>query len=131
MGPNAKHFLRLVKEYRLDDRDPNIRKRVRMIEMGLLSDSMIKILINRIQPLIEKQKRCFNPLTAAPSKEELPDYDFEIGTLIENPDARIGIRFKSRPHHIIASGETGSGKTNLIRIIIHELDRIKKDMDSA
>ena len=131
MTPLGNQFIRLVKEYRLDDRYPNIKKKVKMIEMGILSDSVIKILISRVQPLIEKQRRCFNPLPMAPSKEELPDYDIEVGNLVENPDVRIGIRFKERPHHIIASGATGSGKSNLLRVIIHGLDRIKKNLDTA
>jgi len=131
MTPLGNQFIRLVKEFRLDDRDPNIRKKVRMIEMGLLSDSMIKILINRIQPLIERQKLCFNPLPKAPTKEELGKFDIEFGELIENPGVRVGSNETKKVSHSITASVTGGGKSNLLRKKICELSKLKRNLDSS
>lgn len=131
MGPYATQFIKLVKELRLDDRNPEIDSMVKQIEMGLIPENVIKTCIPCLEPEIEKQKRCFNPLGKAPTQEELGKFDIEIGTLIEREGVRIGIRFMDRPRHMIAAGATGSGKTNLLRVTIHGLGKIKRNLDTA
>ena len=99
-------------------------------ERDQINETQAKMHHRRLQPDIDKQKRCFNPLAKAPNQEELGEFDIEVGTVKET-GGRVGIRFMDRPRHLIACGATGAGKTNLLMVVIHGIDRIKKDLDTA
>ena len=131
IGPNAKLFLAYVEKYRLADRYPEVASMVKQIEMGLISEQVAKICLGRIQPLIEEQIRCFNPLPKAPTQEELGKYDIEFGTLIEDPGVRVGSNETRKVSHSMTAGVTGSGKSNLLRKKIYELSRLKRNLDSS
>jgi hypothetical protein len=80
--------------------------------------------------LIAKHSRVnpsVNALHRPPTAEQLyanGPPDIEIGTLVDAPDVRFGIRYLDRPRAILIAGSAGSGKTNLCLNIIektHEL----------
>ena len=131
MGPNTKHFLVLIEKFRLADRYPEVESVVRQIEMGLVSETIAKMYIGRIQPLIEKQKRCFNPLAKVPTQEELGEFDIEVGTLMENPTVRTGSSETKEVSHSMVASVTGGGKSTLLRKKICALSEHKRNLDAT
>lgn len=125
---NAEELRRTIKQYRLDWRHPELKKVLKRIEQGRMSDFQIKRYSKRIKPWVEAQEKCFNPFGPAPaSQEEIGTFDVEAGYCIENPSIRIGIKILDRAgRSVIAAGCTGSGKSNLIRVLIYGIDSINR-----
>ena len=125
MGPNASQLRQIIMKYRLDNRSRQIEALLKKLERGRINESAAAIYLRKIETLVERQKIVFNPLPRAPRIEELAPYDIELGELIENPDVRVGLR-TDHPRHISISGQTGTGKSTLLRRIIYEFDRLTK-----
>ena len=67
MNRDSAELHRLVKRYRLDWRHPKeLDPIMKMIERNRLRPRLAQIWIRKIQPWIEEQEKCFNPLPAAP-----------------------------------------------------------------
>lgn len=127
-GYYVQKLLRLIHAYHLDDRHPDeLASVLFMAEHGLLTDDQARAWLLRIQPWIDELERKPNLLPRAPDADELGTFDIEIGELVERPGTRVGIRLLDRPRHFLVSGATGSGKTNILRIIIHGIDRLNKN----
>jgi len=129
MDQYSSQLYRLIKQYRLDWRHPKELERVvRRIEKGRLRPERAKRWLNRIRPWVEQQQKCFNPFPPAPDQEMLGHFDIEIGRLKESSDiVHAGLRIMDRPRHVLVSGTTGSGKTNVLRRIIIGLDSINRN----
>ena len=133
MDQKTSQLYRLIKQYHLDWRHPKELERVvRRIEKDRLRPEQVRRWMKRIKPWAETQQRCFNPFPPAPSQKELGEFDIEIGTLKERSDVvRVGLRISDRPRHVICCGETGSGKSNLLRRIIFGLDKLNRSADQV
>ena len=119
--------LQLNATYRLEDRYPHqISPVVRAAEKGMLSEGMAKAYLHQWEPLIRELRRVGNYLPRAPDTDELPDFDFTLAELIENPGVRVGIRLSDSARHVLAAGASGTGKSTLLRAIIHGVDKINK-----
>lgn len=125
-GQYINALLRAIAEYRLDDRYPELAQIVQMAEHGMLSDNLARGYLQKIQPLIEQLERSHNCLPRVAEQDELPEFDFTLAELIENPEVRIGIRLLDRPRHITAAGATGTGKSNLLRALIYGVDQLNR-----
>ncbi|HSW01042.1 MAG TPA: DUF87 domain-containing protein [Sedimentisphaerales bacterium] len=118
----------LIKQWRLDARHPKeLRRVMKKIERGRLTPPEAKRWLRRIKPWIEEQQKRFNPLPPAPDQAELGQFDIELGELAERPGVRVGVRVLSGPRHLIVAGQTGSGKSNVLRKLIDELDALTRN----
>jgi hypothetical protein len=99
---------------------------MRKIEQGRLHPEDVKRWLRRIKPWIEEQQRRFNPLPPVPDQEDVGQFDVELGELVENPGVRVGVRILSGPRHLIVAGQTGAGKSNVLRRLVHGLDALNR-----
>jgi len=114
----AHNLLKQIVNYHLDKRDIQIAVMRSRLENNRVNEGQARIWLQRIQPLVDEQERCFNPLPRAPDQDEMAPADIEVADVLENPGVRAGIRFTDRPRHIITCGATGSGKSTLLRRLI-------------
>jgi len=125
LGPLAQQFLTAVQTYRLADRYPEVRQYLYRAQSGRgLSEGTARALLIAIEPLVLELERCPSTLPLAADQDELGGFDVELGELIENPGARIGIRLVGSPAHCHVSGTTGSGKSTVLRQIIDGVDAL-------
>ena len=82
---------KLIKQYRLDWRHPELARVMRRIEKGRLRPEQAKRWLKKIKPWVEEQERCFNPLRPAPEQPQLGSMDIELGELIEREGVRYGL----------------------------------------
>jgi len=128
MNREAQQLYRSIKRYRLDWRYPKkLRAILKKIERGRLQSYQARTWLRRIRPWVEEQEKCFNPFPPAPSQEELGQFDIEVGELIENPGVRVGVRILDGPRHMLVTGGTGSGKSNILRRIVNGLDSLIRE----
>ena len=128
MSDEILQLCNLIKQWRLDARHRrDLRRIMRKIERGLLTPREAKRWLRKIKPWIEEQQRRFNPLPPAPDQEELGEFDIELGELAENPGVRVGVRVRSGPRHLIVAGQTGAGKSNVLRRLIDGLDALNRN----
>jgi chromosomal replication initiation ATPase DnaA len=116
-----------IKYYHLDEHDDQVADILFMAEQGMLSESMAKAYLFSLQDAIEHAKDFPNFLHRPPTQEQLDARgkpDIEVGTLVEGEQARCGIRLKGRVPHILAAGSTGSGKSTLMRAMIHRIEEL-------
>jgi hypothetical protein len=123
---------RTIKQWLLHYRHPSLERILKRIEKGRMGPDQAKRWLKRIRPWVKQQEIRFNPFGPAPqTQEELGDIDIEIGCLLEKPDVRIGFNLLDRPRHTLITGETGYGKSNLIRRIIYEIDALNRAYEHA
>jgi hypothetical protein len=128
MSDEITQLCNLIRQWRLDARHPGeLRWVLRKIERGRLTPHEAKRWLRRVGPWIEDQKRRFNPLPPAPNQAELGQFDVELGELAERPGVRVGIRVLSGPRHLIVAGQTGAGKSNILRRLIDGLDALNRN----
>lgn len=124
MHGHIQHLYGDIIELHLDREDYWNFLRAR-IEAGGVTESQARAYLIHHHDEIEKAKLRPNVLPPPPDEEEYYSQgrpDFEIGTL-EN-ELRFGFRLLDRTRHIVLTGTSGSGKTNLmlaflIRIAAH------------
>ncbi len=117
----------LIKQWRLDARHPKELGRVmKKMERGRLTQREAKRWLRKIGPWIKGQQRRFNPLPPAPDQAELGQFDVELGELAERPGVRVGVRVLSGPRHLIVAGQTGAGKSNILRRLVDGLDALNR-----
>lgn len=115
-------LLLLFNDLPLCQRHPELIPYYQMAMSGTLTEGMAKVLLVQLQGEVNKEIDFPNFLHRIPTDEQqlyadgMPDV--EVGCLAENPKIRIGLRFLDRPRHVLCSGSTGGGKSNLIRRII-------------
>ncbi|MFC1805379.1 hypothetical protein ACFL09_00165 [Planctomycetota bacterium] len=122
MGRYVETFLRVLAEYGLCDRRPELAQYRMMAEMGRLSEGQAKVLLHQFQGAIDDLEDFPVHLHRPPTAEQLHaegKADIEFLTLVESEEElRYGIRLFDRPRHVISIGSTGSGKTTSIRAMI-------------
>ena len=118
----------VIEQWRLDARHPKELGRVmKKIERGRLTQREAKRWLRKIRPWVEDQQKRFNPLPPAPDQAELGEFDIELGELAERPGVRVGVRVLSGPRHLIVAGQTGAGKSNILRRLIDGLDALNRN----
>jgi hypothetical protein len=128
MSDEIVQLCNLIKQWRLDARHPREMGRVmKKIERGRLTQREAKRWLRKIRPWIEEQQKRFNPLPPAPDQKELGQFDIELGELVERPGVRVGVRVLSGPRHLIVAGQTGAGKSNILRRLIDGLDTLNRN----
>ena len=129
MNREAAELYRRIKRYRLDYRHPReLDPIMKMIERNRLRPRLAQIWIRKIQPWIEEQEKCFNPLPAAPDQETLGSFPIELGKLVGN-GVRVGVSLK--PRQFLVAGATGSGKSNILRRLIDGFDALNRSNSSV
>ena len=128
MDADTSRLYHLIKEWKLDWRHPELQRIVRKIERGRMRPEQSRRWLKKVAPWVEEQRKCQNPFPSAPDQQMLGDFDIEIGKLKERSDiVRVGLRIMDRPRHVLVSGSTGSGKTNVLRRIIIGIDSINRN----
>jgi DNA helicase HerA-like ATPase len=128
MDTDTSRLYRLIKEWKLDWRHPELNRIVQKIEKGRMRPQQSRRWLKKIRPWVEAQQKCFNPFPPAPEQETLGKFDIEVGKLKERSDVvRVGLRITDRPRHALISGTTGSGKSNVLKRIILGLDSINRN----
>ncbi len=131
MDSYVSQLYQLIKKYHLDDRHPKQLSRVvSRIETGKIRSNEAQRWLRRpfFRRWIQEQQRRFNPFPPAPSREEIDTCDIEIGELVEEPGVRVGIKIINHPgKHPIICGQTGSGKSTVIRRIIDGINAINRN----
>jgi len=131
MNPDAAQLYQLIKQYRLDYRHrKQLSHVVRKIEIGKMRSREARRWLNKplFRRWINEQQRRFNPFPPAPSQEELGTYDVEIGELQEQPGVRVSVKIIHHPgRHLAVCGQTGSGKSTVIRSLIDGVDSINRN----
>lgn len=70
----------------------------------------------------------FSPLRGGMSASEIPELNLFIGNYDADMEARIDINSRAIPNtQILVAGTTGSGKSNLLAVLIHELRAASSD----
>ena len=131
MNPDVAQLYQLIKRYRLDFRHPKQLSRVvSRIESGKMRSNEARRWLRKsiFRKWIKEQQRRFNPFPPAPNKDEIGNFDIETGELVEQPEVRVGIKIINSPgKHILECGQTGSGKSTVIRRIIDGIDSINRN----
>ena len=117
----------LIRQYRLHWKHPELKRVLKRIEKGRLRPHQASRWLRKIGPWVEEQELRFDPFRPVPDQETLGHYDIEIGQAI-NSTSRVGFNL-DKPRHAIIAGQTGSGKSNLIRILIHGIDAVNRGHD--
>jgi len=115
----------LIKQWHLEWRHPELNRVLDKIDKGRLRPQQAKRWLRKIQPWVREQELRFNPFGPAPDQETLGQYDIEIGQVI-GKSTRIGFNLE-KPRHALITGQTGSGKSNLIRGLIDGIDAINRN----
>lgn len=113
--------LQLIRSYGLD-RYREVAEFEVQLENGWPGEALAKASLPWLDEYVEREERCRNLLPKVPDEDELPDFDVEIGELVENPGVRVGLRFTDSPRHVMISGATGFGKTVMLRRIVNGMD---------
>jgi ABC-type transport system involved in cytochrome bd biosynthesis fused ATPase/permease subunit len=132
MNPDSAQLYQLIKKYHLDYRHPKqLGRVVNRIEGGKMRSNEARRWLNKpiFRKWIKEQQRRFNPFPPAPSREEIDTYDIEIGESVEQPGIRVGIKIIDHPgKHPVVCGQTGSGKSTVIRRIIDGINTINRNI---
>jgi len=121
-------LLQLITRYNLHERHPDLARVKTLIERGLFPDDLARDYLLRIDQLVQDAIDHPNHLHRPPEADELYPQrhpDIELGSLIDNPDIRFGLRIKDRPRSVLVTGNSGSGKTTAIRNIVTKIDRLR------
>ena len=124
MGGFIKELERRILETFLD-REPDVAMVLQRIRMGQMSELLAKAILIAWKDRFETARLNPNYLVAPPTQEQLyaeGPPDIELGTL-EN-GLRFGIRLLDRPRHTLILGNTGSGKSNCLRLIVMAIERL-------
>ena len=127
MDADTSRLYRLIKDWKLDWRHPELQRIVRKIERGRMRPQQSRRWLKKIRPWIEEQRICFNPFPPAPNQATLGKFDIELGELTEKPGVRVGIRALQPGKHLIVFGTTGTGKSTVLRRIIDGFDSINRN----
>lgn len=117
MPGEALQLKRLIERYNLQ-RIPWVARILQSINVGLLSDTLARNLLPRVEQLVDAAIDHPNFLHRAPEYAELyPSNppDVEIGHLVDKPHVRFGLQQSDQPRSILVAGNAGAGKTTLIR----------------
>jgi len=128
-GYFVQQLLQDIDAYGLEDRSPDqITPIIRMAQHGMLSDSMARPFLLKIQDIIDGAKDFPIFLHRPPAEEQLNKDgkpDIEIGRIMEGEQQRFGIRLqKGSVPCVLAAGTRGGGQSNLIRAIIHQVEAL-------
>jgi hypothetical protein len=126
MNPEASHLYRLIKQYVLDWRHPDLLARVvRRLEKDKLSQSQVRRWMRKIKPWIEEQVLKQNYLPCPPDPQafgtEQKPFDLSLGFLSERPEVPFGVNVSEGVHHAIIVGKPGSGKTVTLKVYISKI----------
>jgi hypothetical protein len=128
-GPHLQQLWQKITTFNLDARIPQLASIKFMIEQGLFSDDLARDYLVLIEPMIQAAQDHPNALHRPPSQEELSAsgaWDIELGTLVDAPDVRFGLRYLDRPRGALISGNSGSGKTNTFRVVINSMNELSR-----
>ncbi|MDI6451604.1 hypothetical protein [Anaerobaca lacustris] len=127
-GTHAQQLYRIIQTYRLADRDPRYGQYLQMLERGQITDLMAQALLHQARQFVEYLRVHPNLLMKSPSQDQLNETgppDFEFMTLEEGARCRYGIRLTDRPRHLLATGQSGAGKTSTLRAIVRGIDGMR------
>ena len=127
MDADTSRLYRLIKEWKLNWRHPELKRIVQKIEKGRMRPQQSRRWLKKIASWVEEQEMCFNPFPPAPDQAALGEFDIELGELIEKPGVRVGIRALQPGKHLIVFGTTGTGKSTVLRRIIDGFDSINRN----
>lgn len=119
-------LLHVINRYNLTVQYPELITYQQLAATGKLSEGMAKAILVQLQPVIDISIDFPNYLHRDPTEQQLNDkgkYDIEIGSLVNDPRIRIGLRYLDKPRHVLSVGATGAGKSTLIRRIIIEVEK--------
>jgi hypothetical protein len=128
IGPIARYLLEIIQRYNLEAHAPDARRAVQLYRLGLLSESMAKSFLGRLQLRIKDAERRPNYLHRPPTNEELYPHgppDIVIGRLAENPDVPLGL-FLTDACHCLLAGTNKAGKTVGIRRLINSFEEYNR-----
>ena len=123
----ARQLWQKITEYNLDAQYPDLANIKTLIEQGLLDDDLAQGILLQIEPLIQQAIDHPNYLHRLPDEAQIhPNSppDIELGSLVNDPSIRFGLRFRDRPRSVLIAGNAGSGKTTAIRNIVLRTDEL-------
>ena len=126
-GAYARQLWHKITDCNLDARYPDLAHIMVLIEQGLLPDDVARNLLSQIEPLVQEAIDHPRYLHRLPSEGQLHSDgspDIELGSLVDDPSVRFGLRFRDRPRGVLISGNAGSGKTTGMRIIAVRTDEL-------
>ena len=115
MESNIRKLVELNRRYGLENRCKHIRRAMRLLRRGLLSDGVAKAHVLRVQPFIDSFTDFPNMLSRPPEHADIyPDGPppLVIGDIVEEPDVPFGV-FPRGPFFFLFEGSTGSGKPDV------------------
>jgi len=118
----------VIAQYHLDEKYPYWRRVTLLLEQGVLSEQICKVLLHKAEKTAQDQEDYPDHLHRLPTTEQFyaaGEPDVRLGTALEDPNLVIGVGF-DRPLHIVVAGCTGFGKTTLVRVLlraIHEFNQ--------
>jgi Cdc6-like AAA superfamily ATPase len=118
MGQFRSALISLIRRYRLDFRSNQWKGRLLMVEQGLLSEDTCKMLLPAARAKADQIEDEGDFLWRLPDEDELyaeGKPDIELGSLCDDEQLRVGVRFKDRPRNILIVGSAGVGKTVTVR----------------
>lgn len=121
-------LLRTIYQHHLDERDPEVEQVAQLAEYGM-SEDHAKCYLIQIQDMVDDQIDHPNLLHRLPDHDQLYEEDMpdiEIGAAVDDPELRIGLRYRTGPHDILICGNKGSGKTTAILGIIDRIEQINQ-----
>ncbi|HML74403.1 MAG TPA: DUF87 domain-containing protein [Anaerohalosphaeraceae bacterium] len=119
-------LLHVINRYNLTVQYPELAVYQVQATSGKLSEGMAKAILVQLQSIIDHAIDFPNYLHRDPTEQQLyakGKYDIEIGSLVNDPLIRIGLRYQDKPRHVLSVGATGAGKSTLIRRIIIEVEK--------
>ena len=133
VAPYARQLWQTIKDHNLDAHNHELAQACFLVEHELLADDVARAYLVMIEPMVEQARDFPNPLHRRPSPEQLHADgrpDIELGSLVDAPGLRFGLRLMDQARSVLLAGNAGSGKTTAIRRMlrqIHESNRRNPD----
>ena len=125
--PHRDRLIHAIRAHGLHERSPAVANILYAAERGVLSELQCRGYLQRLQALIREQETRPNLLPAPPDEEQLyadGRFPLEFATLADS-DLRMGLHLDPLKH-MLAVGQTDTGKTTLMRNLVINLDRLAK-----
>lgn len=130
--PHRRQLVHTIRSHGLHERSAEVANVLAAAESGVLSELQCIGYLQQLQPLVREQETRPNLLPEPPDEEQLyadGRFPLEFGTL-EGRDLRMGL-YLDPLKHVLACGQTDTGKSTLMRGLVIGLDRLAKETGRA